>query len=464
MKKISCALFTLFFVYGLFAQQDGWYSTSGELDSFRPAYRLVYKLKNTLDIERNNYPVVIERKDFPYPDEHHMMFTVVDPSLPPYEGPSRDILAKYGGHQLTAETNGHALFRQMDDLDKDGIWDELFFQVDLAPNEERTIYIYIGENIQGWNKHGTHANIGSYCRNEMPFWETENVGWKMWFANCIDVYGKRKPMLMSNRLYMENLDGYGVEKFDYDLGSDIQKVAETMGGGGICLFEYTDFPDSISLPRFTRTQKEKAQEGSLWNAGPISDTRYAYEVIANGPVRSIMKVKTMNWNTEVGAYELEQYYTAYAKQSYSTCQVRYKKFATKKPGVKMGCGIRRKPEIREELLQKDGIIVSSGPEMIKDPENIDTRDALPVDFVGKAIAVKEKYKPEYRYTDSKGGNHTFAVTPDSENRYEYIIFAAWSEGVVYNNQKDFEEYVQKTALEFNNPVKISYIKLEKKDS
>ena len=44
----------------------------------------------------------------------------MDPSLPPYEGPSKEVLALYGGHQLTAETNGHALFRQFDDLDKDG--------------------------------------------------------------------------------------------------------------------------------------------------------------------------------------------------------------------------------------------------------------------------------------------------------------------------------------------------------
>jgi hypothetical protein len=98
----------------------------------------------------------------------------------------------------------------MDDLDKDGIWDELFFQTNIKTNSSKTIYIYLGENICGWNTHYTHANIGSYSRHLMPFWESENVGWKIWFANSVDVYAKRKPVLMSNHLYMENLDGYWV--------------------------------------------------------------------------------------------------------------------------------------------------------------------------------------------------------------------------------------------------------------
>lgn len=133
----------------------------------------------------------------PEPDLHEMMITIVDPQGTPRPAPSDSVLNVQGGHQLRAESNGRMLFHQLDDLDKDGIWDELFFQVDLKPKETRTIYIYLGENIRGWNKHGTHANIASYCRHIMPFWETGEVGWKIWFANSVDAYGKRKPQLVS---------------------------------------------------------------------------------------------------------------------------------------------------------------------------------------------------------------------------------------------------------------------------
>jgi len=467
MRKISCIIIGVLIFLGVSGQENAWYFThkTGEADQlkFQPAARLVYTLKNTLDLERKNYPVIIRRDEFPMPDIHEMWITIVDPSLPSYKGPDEETLAIYGGHHLLAEANGHAVFHQLDDLDKDGIWDELFFQTDLKANEEKTIYIYVGENIQGWNKHGTHANVGSYCRHQMPFWESGNVGWKIWFANCVDVFAKRKPVLMAQHLYMDNLDGYGVSQLDPDWGSDIQGVAGTMGGGAICLFEHPAKPDSISLPRFTPVREELAPEGSLWNAGQISDTRYAYEVVVNGPVRSIMKIKTMNWNSGEGSYDLEQYYSVYANQSYSTCQVVYKKFQPNKAGVKMGCGLRKKPG-EESLYQEGGIVISSGAEQIRDPEKIDERADWLMPFIGKAMVVKDTYNPDYRYTPNAGGNHTFRVIPDSKNRFEYMLFAAWSEGTVYNKQEDFEEYVKKTSLEFNTPIGIGFVKLEQKQN
>ncbi len=431
------------------AQSHDWYSQG----SFAPKSRIAITLNNDLPIERIKCPVIISRADFPMPDVHAIWVTVVDPSLPPAKAPSKELLVRQGGHQLREEKNGHAVFHQLDDLDKDGIWDELFFQTDIQAKGSKTVYVYIGQNTRGWNKHGTHANIGSYCRHQMPFWESESVGWKIWFANCVDVYAKRGPVLMSNRLYMDNLDGYGVSHLNRDYGSDIQSVAGTFGGGAICLFEHRDIPEKVSLPRFTPTQKEFGL-GKLWNAGQISDTRYAYEVIVNGPVRSMIKIKTMNWDTGAGRYELQQYYTAYAGQSYSTCKVKYSEFKAKLPGVRMGCGIRKKPG-EENLVLKKGIIISSGPEEIKDPENIYDRKEVELEFIGKAIVVKDCYDPEYQFVKAHKGNHAFKVTPDKNNVYEYMIFAAWSEGAVLNTKKEFEAYVLKTAQEFNTPLRIN---------
>lgn len=62
------------------------------------------------------------------PDIHEMWITVVDPNLLSCAGPDKKTLSIYGGHQLLAEVNGNAVFHQLDDLDKDGIWDELFFK------------------------------------------------------------------------------------------------------------------------------------------------------------------------------------------------------------------------------------------------------------------------------------------------------------------------------------------------
>ena len=60
--------------------------------------------------------------------------TVVDPTLTPLLESTEEELKKVGGWQPRAETNGHYIRYQLDDIDKDGIWDELFFMVDSMGN------------------------------------------------------------------------------------------------------------------------------------------------------------------------------------------------------------------------------------------------------------------------------------------------------------------------------------------
>ena len=456
LRLLLCALLGIVSWHISAEETNPWYAQG----NFKPTRRIEFTLSNKLGFDRENSPVIIKRENFPIPDLHEMWVTVVDPELPPYEGPSEELLRLQGGHQMRAESNGHAIFHQMDDLDKDGIWDELFFQTDIKANSQKTIYIYLGENIRGWNKHFTHANIGSYARHQMPFWESENVGWKIWFANSVDVYAKRKPVLMSNHLYMDNLDGYGVSAIDNDWGTDIQSVAGSFGGGAICLFENQQLADVVSMPRFTPAKSESAP-GSLWNAGQMSDTRYAYEVLVNGPVRSIIKIKGMNWNSGNGLYEYEQYYTVYAKQSYTASKVVFTTFSPKVPGVKMGVGIRKKPA-ENQFVQEGGIIISSGPESIRDPENIDDRKAIMIDFVGTALIVKDRYKPEYQYVSEHKGNHTFRISGSEHNTFEFMLSSAWSDGVVYNNKKDFSDYIRKTSLEYNSPILSKFVGTQEK--
>ncbi len=177
--------------------------------------------------------------------------------------------------------------------------------------------------------------------------------------------------------------------------------------------------------------------------------------MVNGPVRSTIKIKGMNWNSGSGYYEYEQLYTVYAKQSYCTSRVTFTSFQPKKSGVMMGCGFKKKPQ-EDHFIQDGGMIISSGPEGIRDPEKIDDREDYQVDFIGSALVVKDKYHPEYQFVSGYDGNHTFRVTPGQDNSYEFLLASAWSEGAVYNNKNDFTEYIRKTHLEFNNPVDNSF--------
>ena len=107
------------------------------------------------------------------------------------------------------------------------------------------------------------------------------------------------------------------------------------------------------------------------------------------------------------------------------------------------------------------MIISSGPEGIRDPEKIDDREDYQVDFIGSALLVKDIYQPVYQFVSSHEGNHTFKVTPQ-QNSYEFLLSSAWSEGAVYNNKKDFTDYIIKTEREFNNPLQVQFAGTDEK--
>lgn len=436
---------------------QAWY-TQGE--DFAPVQRVELIVRNELDRERRNNPVVISRDQLTaLPDVHELAITLVDPSLPGRPEPSAELLQKQGGHEARGESNGAWIPYQLDDLDQDGLWDELFFMSDFAPGESKVFYLYIGYHDRGWSAHRTHAGIGSYSRHTVPFWESENIGWKLWFQADIDVFGKRRPVLMSQRMYMENLDGYGVSLLDRGYGSDIMQVDTSFGGGGIGVFEDSNKPNVVSRPRFT----PRAQE-SRFNGGPKGDTRYAFTVLANGPVRSIIRARTFNWNSGNGKYEVEQIYSAYAGQSYSTARVRFSTFEPMKPATVFAVGIRK--HLNESNFHKaDGIVLSGAPEAIRNIDDKGVREnSLMVDYAGTALVVPEKYSPEYVFVPAYDGNHAFRIKPNEERTFEYLIAAGWSEGAVNRTAAEFQDYTLRVAEEFNSPLELLSSKLETKSS
>ena len=439
------------------AGQDGtaasnWY-TQGD---FQPIQRLRLTLSNSLDRGRFNNPVVIRRDQLTaLPDVHELALTLVDPALPGRPQPSDDLFRRQGGHETRKESNGAWIPYQLDDLDQDGLWDELVFMADFGAKEEKTLYLYIGFQNQGWQAHRTHAGIGSYVRHTVPFWEAENIGWKLWFHTDIDVFGKREPVLMSHRLYMDNLDGYGVSTVDPAFGSDIMQVGNSFGGGGVGVFEDIENPEVVSRPRFT-----PKYQGTNFNSGPLGDSRYAFTVLANGPVRSIVQAQTFNWDSGAGNYELVQLYTAYAGQSYATSRVTFSKFEPQQPGTAFAVGMRKHVG-EDSYYQRGGIVISGAPEAIRNMDDEGLREnSLMVDFVGTALVIPEKYSPEYIFVPDYSGNHAFRIKANGERSFEYLVAAGWSEGTVNQTAGQFEEYVLRTAEEFNSPLKLVGSRLE----
>lgn len=437
-------------VLGQTLEKDhGWY-TEGD---YAPVIRVRVILSNPLDSARRDCPVIIPRPLMPLASLEQTWVTVVDPGLPSRPRPTLEELRKIGSGAALEETNGHAVPYQLDDLDKDGIWDELFFMTDFKPGEEKTMFIYIGpENERGGIPHETHAGMGTYGRHLVPWWESKYMGWKLWYPNSIDLYGKRKPMLVANLEGSGEISGYTAP---YEYGNDIMTVSDTFGAGGICLFEDPSDPDRLSRPRFS-PDREK---------GPIFATRFSYDVVVNGPLRSIIRGRTMNWRTGRGEYEVEELYTAYMNKSYSTCRVHYLKFFPEKPGVEFGCGIRKMMQEYASFVD-DGLAISMARNLtITDPDvNPAWETKITVDFMGIALVVKDDYRPCYRFVPSLQGSHTMRMPLTKDLTYEYLIAAGWSDGTVNRTEAEFKQYVLQTQKEYNAPIVVRAVRLEKKSA
>ncbi|PZO07189.1 MAG: hypothetical protein DCF28_00035 [Alphaproteobacteria bacterium] len=425
------------------AAQDGWYA---EYD-FLPLSRVEIVIANDLDEDRKDAPIIIRRDQLPMlADIHELAVSLVDPSGQPRSEPSPELLASQGPHERRAETNGRAIDYQFDDLDRDGIWDELFFVADLKAGERKRFHIYRGFQPRGWNAHRTHGAIGSYMRHLAPFWESEHVGWKLWFPTDVDIYGKRRGLLMSNRLYMGNLDGYGVATENPDYGADIQSVDDSFGGGGIGVFE----GDVLARPRFS----PGADVANRFNGGQVSDTRYAFEVLVNGPLRSMVRIRTMNWNTGQGRYELEQTYTAYAGQNYTTAEVRFLTWEPGAQGADLAVGIRRRPGQNFERRTQNSVL-SAAPEALRNPDDVEGLQQLaPILYAGTALIVPPSDQPAYQFVEARGGNHVFRIPAQADRTYRYMLVAGWSEGEVLKTPDEFAEYVAASARSYAAPPRL----------
>ncbi len=424
--------------------EDGWYE-EGDV-TFNQRIKIV--LENPLPQVHLKAPVIIRAEDLPKRDFDSIEATIVDPTLEPQVATEEEKIRDMG-YALGQEKNGHYLVCQLDDIDFDGIWDELFFQVDMPPESRKTVYLYIGTQ-HGLYPHEVHANIACYGKHLMPFWESKYLGWKLWFPTNVDLHGKRAPMLTASLEYQPNISGYSMPR---EYGQDILRVGNTLGAGGIFLAEFPDEPDSLSRPRFSfgsaMFDVDQADSGkSLFDR-----TRYAYQVLVNGPIRAMIKAKIMNWVTGEGEYEAEQIYSALAHKRYSTCRVKFTKFKPKKKrNVRFGAGIKQLPG-EDYIHTGPGFVCIAGDTITTSTDKIKR-------FMGLAMIVPEKYKPVYRATDAFQGNHIFTLPVTRDLSYEYVISGVWEDGRLHTNFGGWKEYIIRIAEEINNPVKMIKATLE----
>jgi unsaturated chondroitin disaccharide hydrolase len=161
---------------------------------------------------------------------------------------------------------------QVDDLDGDGVADEVAFQIELRPHQTRIVNVAYGEfdtlgRLRSAYPRRTAAAFSA--KYEGMGWESELCAWRLYFdqRNAVDLFGKRRPALL--------LEQFAAPEYDYHAespyGRDIYKNGDAIGIGS----------------------------AAAWVDGAvvkIADVRKrSWRVVSSGPVRSVAELRYEGW-------------------------------------------------------------------------------------------------------------------------------------------------------------------------
>ena len=161
---------------------------------------------------------------------------------------------------------------QADDLDGDGKFDELVFQLPLAPHQTRIVTVAYGDEAAILRLRSTYplATAARFAtRYEGLGWESLESAWRIYFdkRNAIDMYGKRRPglylELFSRPEYIYHLET--------PLGRDMFKVDKSLGIGGLGALV----------------------DGKAEAVAEVADRQW--RILASGPVRSVAELRYKGW-------------------------------------------------------------------------------------------------------------------------------------------------------------------------
>ncbi|MGQ1891866.1 DUF4861 domain-containing protein [Thermophagus sp. OGC60D27] len=229
-------------------------------------------VSNPLDVERSDETIVVKRSD---------------------------LEERFGeipqGFAAAIKLNDQYVPSQVDDMDRDGVWDELVFTVDFQPSETLSLEVVnlpedeypefpVRTNIQlGIHQpDGTYKEVDKYdappisegfkiiAQGESVSWENDKMGFRNYFdvRNIKDLFGKLKPDILLDKLHTPEIPDYHTLS---DWGMDILHCGSSLGSGGLAMLE------ADSLYRLGSTEK------------------YSFEKITEGPVRSVFDLKYEGW-------------------------------------------------------------------------------------------------------------------------------------------------------------------------
>lgn len=340
---------------------------------------------------------------------------------------------------------GNEIPSQLDDLNQDGKWDELAFQVDIERNSSVEVKIkWVEPDEAPKFPKRTQAFFGVYSDGrfkpvmkelrpddwkpgkqppryqlEGPVWENDKVGFRNFFdsRNNTDIFGKTRPNLV--------LDSVDVFYRNYQQmspwGMGLLKLGSSLGAGGFALVE----------------------KGELI---PLQTTETAeYQLIANGPVRSMFELVYEGWKvSENVKYNVKERISIWAGKYWYKNEVAISGFVGDK---EIAVGIVNIKNPSQAIYKTNNLTYTSLCTHARQTEN---NDILGMGllfpsriFGGYGEAPKGDIWPKI---DTVSHTYYAKLKIRSGQPVEYQVFAGWERCEVrFGNAKYFTDIVQEEA-------------------
>lgn len=227
---------------------------------------------------------------------------------------------------------------QLDDLDGNGIYDEIVFLVDFEPQDKRRAEITYSEEVVAENRYPArvHAqmwfkdndktksylekkhiptdsvsevvdNMYSKMMHHGPAFENEMVAYRVYFdkKQSTDLYGKRKHQLeLAEGLWYSSEVPELVKNRQF--GDDIIMVGQTVSLGAL-----RGWDDSLDDPNYELNEpNSKKKDPCLLMIEPFA-WRQA-QIVSKGPLRTIVDMNVKGWEYKGRIINVKSRYILYA--------------------------------------------------------------------------------------------------------------------------------------------------------
>ena len=370
----------------------------------------------------------------------------------------------------TVKCKGKDVPCQLDDMNGDGLPDEVFFLADIKDKDIKTYEVKLsakedergkGQGARG-KEHGARGEERIYTalqlrdnqdkhpdvlRVEAPgksnifkdiymhgvTLESDVVGYRIYFDHRqnIDLYGKkqRRIELPVTQFYTSEeqlAQGYGV---------DVLWAGDAIGCG--------------SFKDWKKGQLEN------WTEVCVIGQR----VVTTGPLRTVVEVYDLGVREEDLMYDMRQYYTLYAGHRDMQVEVQFTPLLGKKLfGKKFFCtGVQKVGETADEVtrkghtpqgfVKKEGLAASWGcdyPDMGK-------KQLWAPEPVGLAVYVPKEYISE---TKEDNLNYLFVVQPEKKFLRYFVSFCADKEEKGFHSSKEWFASLDEWKDNVSHPVRV----------